>query len=153
VTDRALLRAARLTRVAKVGDALAKSAERIALDRRRAVEAEQQRLETVQKYCGDYGQLARERELAGQTVNSLRVYREFSGWLSTLSQDQLNRVAQAEFLLAAAVDEARGRRRFADAIDKAAAKSGKQAAVAAERREQANLDELAGRRVAFGLHR
>jgi flagellar export protein FliJ len=142
MTDRASIRAARLTRVAKVGDALAKSAE-----------AEQERLETVRKYCGDYGQLAREREVAGQSVNSLRMYREFSGWLSTLSQDQLDRVAQAEFFLEAAVDEARGRRRFADAIDKAAAKSTKQAAVVEQRREQANLDELAGRRVASGLHR
>ena len=93
MTDRASIRAARLTRVAKVGEALAKSAERIALDRRRSLEAEQERLETVRKYCGDYGQLAREREVAGQSVNSLRMYREFSGWLSTLSQDQLDRVA------------------------------------------------------------
>ena len=97
--------------------------------------------------------MAREREVAGQSVNSLRMYREFSGWLSTLSQDQLDRVAQAEFFLETAVDEARGRRRFADAIDKAAAKSTKQAAVVEQRREQANLDELAGRRVASGLHR
>jgi flagellar biosynthesis chaperone FliJ len=135
-------RAARLQRIALVSDALARSAELTAAERRQVLLGEQERLETVERYASDYGGTIRTQEIAGQSVGSLRMYREFSGWLSGLAQDQQNQVAQAEFLLAAALEEAQGKRTFANALERAAEKSGQLAAKEARAAEQKVLDEL-----------
>jgi hypothetical protein len=54
-------RAQRLQRIARIGDTLASVAESAAAERRRALSAEQERLETVQRYLGDYGALVQQR--------------------------------------------------------------------------------------------
>lgn len=147
MSSRHATRAKRLQRIARVTDALAKSAEMVAAERRQALVSEQERLETVERYCGDYGGLIRDRELVGPNVASLRMYREFTGWLSSLSQDQKNKVAQAEFLFDAALEEAKRSRKFADAIEHVAAKSGQAATREVLLREQQSLDELTRPRV------
>jgi flagellar export protein FliJ len=76
-------------------------------------------------------------------VGSLRLYRDFSGWLTDLSQKQQNEVAQAEFLLEAALEEVREKRRFADALDRVAEKAGRAARREAEAEEQKTLDDMA----------
>lgn len=155
MSSRHVIRVKRLQRIARVTDALAKSAEMLAAERRQALVSEQERLETVERFCGDYGGLIRDREVAGPDVASLRMYREFAGWLSSLSQDQKNKVAQAEFLFDAALEEAKGSRNFADAIEHVAAKSGEAAKRETLLREQKSLDEMArpsaGGRLASGL--
>ncbi|MBM4239361.1 MAG: hypothetical protein FJ154_07480 [Gammaproteobacteria bacterium] len=142
MSTRQRIRASRLQRIARVTDALAKSAEMVATERRQALASEQERLETVERYCGDYGDMIVEGEKAGRTVGSLRLYRDFSGWLSTLSVDQKNKVAQAEFLFEAALEEAQGSRKFADAIDHAADKSRQVAVRETALRDQQILDGL-----------
>ncbi|NBO74522.1 MAG: hypothetical protein EBV29_07760, partial [Gammaproteobacteria bacterium] len=57
MSDRQRIRASRLQRIARVTDALAKSAEMVATERRQALATEQERLETVERYCGDYGDM------------------------------------------------------------------------------------------------
>ena len=138
-------RAERLQRIARIGDTLAAVAEGAAGDRRRTLFIEQDRLETVKRYLGDYGSLVQERETAGQTVGSLRLYRNFSGWLTELSQKQQNEVEQAEFLLTAALEEVREKRRFADALDHVSDRVGRQARREAEAEEQKTLDDVGQR--------
>ena len=156
MSERYVVRAKRLQRIAKVSDALAKSAEVEVSDRRQVLIAEQQRLETVERYAGDYGAVIRGQEQAAQRVASLRLYREFSSWLSGLAQDQKNQVVQAEFLLEAAMEEAQGKRNFANALERAAEKSGARAAAETLRLEQKILDGLPRRglfaALARGLH-
>lgn len=153
MTGRHAKRAARLQRIAKVGDALARSAEMTASERRRNLLAEQERLETVEHYCGDYVGIIRSRELAGQSSGSLRMYREFSGWLTELAQNQKNQVAQAEFLLEAAAEEARDKRSFVSALQRAAEKSGQSAEGEARALEQKTLDGLVRPRYGAALAR
>ena len=138
-------RAQRLLRIARIGDTLASVAESAAAERRRALSAEQERLETVQRYLGDYGALVQQRESAGSGVASLRLYRNFSGWLADLSQNQTNEVAQAEFLLEAALEEVREKRGFADALDHAADRANAVARREREAEQQKTMDELAQR--------
>ncbi len=142
MSNRQRIRASRLQRIAGVTDVLARSVETVATERRQALATEQERLETIERYCGDYGDMIVEGEKAGRTVGSLRLYRDFSGWLSTLSVDQRNKVAQAEYLFEAALEEAQGSRKFADAIDHAAEKSQQVAVREAALRAQQILDEL-----------
>mgnify|MGYP006268099095 FL=1 len=142
MTSRHATRASRLQRIAKVGDALAKAAERAASERRENLLMQKDRLETVERYCADYGGMIRGRELSSQSVSSLRMYREFSGWLTQLSQNQQNEVAQAEFLLESALEEVREKRSFAKAVELAADKSGQMAASEVRVREQKTLDGL-----------
>lgn len=143
MSTRTRQRADRLERIARIGDTLASVAEGAAADRRRTLFAEQNRLETVQRYLGDYGSLVEQRETAGQTVSSLRLYRDFSGWLTELSEKQQNEVAQAEFLLEAALEEVREKRRFADALEHVSDRAGRDARREAEKTEQKTLDEVA----------
>ncbi len=145
MSARSRQRADRLERIARIGETLAAVAEGAAADRRRSLFTEQSRLETVQRYLGDYGQLVEQRESAGQTVGSLRLYRNFSGWLTELSEKQQNEVAQAEFLLEAAMEEVREKRRFADALEHVADRAGREARREAEITEQKNLDDVAQR--------
>lgn len=138
-------RARRLQRIARIGDTLASVAEGAAAERRRALSAEQERLDTVQRYLGDYGALVQQRESAGAGVTSLRLYRDFSGWLADLSQNQQNEVAQAEFLLDAALHEVREKRSFADALEHAADRANAVALREREAEQQKTLDEVAQR--------
>ncbi|MFM8988888.1 MAG: flagellar FliJ family protein, partial [Alphaproteobacteria bacterium] len=140
MSARSRVRADRLERIAKIGDTLAAVAEGAAAERRRALSSEQDRLDTVRGYLDDYGTRVAQQEIAGQTVGSLRLYRDFSGWLTELSQKQQNEVAQAEFLLEAALEEARARRRFADALEHASDRAGREARRESEAEEQKALD-------------
>ncbi|NBU24316.1 MAG: hypothetical protein EBS39_01585 [Gammaproteobacteria bacterium] len=139
-------RADRLKRVARIGDTLAAVAEGAAAERRRVLATEQDRLDTVRRYLGDYGARTAQHETAGQIVGALRLYRDFAGWLTDLSQKQQNQVAEAEFLLAAALEDARERRRFADALDRVSDGAGREALRESELEEQKALDE-AGQRM------
>jgi flagellar export protein FliJ len=139
-------RADRLKRVARIGDTLAAVAEGAAAERRLALSTEQDRLDTVRRYLDDYGTRTAQHETAGQSVGALRLYRDFAGWLTDLSQKQQNQVAEAEFLLAAALEDARERRRFADAIDRISDGAVREALRASASEEQKALDE-AGQRM------
>jgi len=145
-------RADRLVRITRIGETFAAVAEGAAADRRRALFTEQDRLATVRNYLGDYGAMVEKREASTQTVGSLRLYRDFSGWLTDLSQKQENEVAQAEFLLEAALEEVREKRRFADALDRVSEKAGRAARREAETEEQKTLDDTVqqGRSAPFG---
>jgi flagellar export protein FliJ len=143
MSQRSRQRASRLARITRIGETLAAVAEGAAADRRRTLFTEQDRLETVQHYLGDYGAMVQQREAGTQSVGSLRLYRDFSGWLTDLSQKQQNEVAQAEFLLEAALEEVREKRRFADALDRVAEKAGRAARREAEAEEQKTLDDIA----------
>lgn len=145
MSSRSRQRAERLERIARIGETLAAVAEGAAADRRRALFAEQNRLDTVQRYIGDYGAMVQQREAASQRVGSLRLYREFSGWLTDLSEKQQNEVAQAEFLLEAALEEVREKRRFADALEHVSDRVGREARREAESEEQKTLDDVAQR--------
>ena len=146
MSARSSQRAARLKRIVRIGDSLASMAEVAAAERRRTLTSEQDRLETVQRYVGDYGLLVEKRETTVQSAGSIRMYRDFSGWLTGLSEQQSGEVAQAEFLFEAAQEEARTRRSFADSIEKVA---DREAAV----EEQKTLDGLSqrGRRRGVGI--
>lgn len=145
MSTRTRQRADRLGRIARIGETLATVAEGAAADRRRTLHTEQSRLDTVQRYLGDYGSMVAQRESAGQTVGSLQLYRNFSGWLTELSEKQQNEVAQAEFLLEAALEEVREKRRFADALEHVADRAGREARREAEATEQKTLDDVAQR--------
>ena len=145
MTVRARVRADRLERIAKIGDKLAAVAEGEAAERRRALSTEQERLDTVRGYLDDYGTRVAQRERAGQTVGGLRLYRDFSIWLTELSHKQRNEVAQAEFLLEAALDDVRERRRFADALERVSDRAGREARRESETEAQKALDDVGQR--------
>jgi len=153
MSARSSQRAARLKRIVRIGDSLASMAEGAAAERRRALTSEQDRLDTVKRYVGDYGLLVEKRETAVQSAGSIRMYRDFSGWLTGLSAQQSSEVAQAEFLLEAALEEARARRGFADSIEKVADRATQAAKREAAVEEQKTLDGLSqrGRRAAVGI--
>jgi flagellar export protein FliJ len=96
--------------------------------------------------------MVQEREAGTQSVGSLRLYRDFSGWLTELSQKQQNEVAQAEFLLEAALEEVREKRRFADALERVSEKTARAARREAEAEEQKTLDDMVqqGRSASLG---
>jgi flagellar export protein FliJ len=152
VSLRSRQRAERLARITRIGETLAAVAEGAAADRRRTLFTEQDRLETVRNYLGDYGAMVQKREASMPTVSGLRLYRDFSGWLTELSQKQQNEVAQAEFLLEAALEEVREKRRFADALDRVSEKAGRAARREAEAEEQKTLDDMVrqGRSASLG---
>jgi flagellar export protein FliJ len=135
-------RALRIGRIARIGDAVAKASEAFVAQRRSDLNAQQERLSVVENYCRDYARLTEDREMAGQSVTVWRNYREFSGWLSQMSVAQRNEVAQAQFLLDAAADEALQKRNFAKALGKAADRAESAARREAERAEQQALDAL-----------
>jgi len=135
-------RADRLARITRIGETLAAVAEGAAADRRRTLATEQDRLETVRNYLGDYGAIVQKREASTQAAGSLRLYRDFSGWLTDLSQKQEKEVAQAEFLLDAALDEVREKKLFADALDRVSEKAARAARREGEAEEQRTLDDM-----------
>lgn len=143
MSARILRRADRLERIARIGGTLAAVAEGAAAERRRALATEQDRLDTVHRYLDEYGAQVVERETLGETVIGLRLYRDFSGWLTELSRKQQNEVEQAGFLLEAALEDVRERRRFADALEHASDRAGEAARRVAESEEQKALDEVA----------
>lgn len=145
MSARSKQRAQRLQRIARIGDTLAVVAEVAATERRQVLAVEQERLDTVQRYLGDYASLVQQREGSGSGVASLRLYRDFSGWLADLSQKQSNEVAQSQFLLEAALEEVREKRGFADALDQAAERANGVARREHEAEQQKTLDELAQR--------
>ncbi len=153
MSARSSQRAARLKRIVRIGDSLASMAEGAAAERRRALTSEQDRLETVKRYVGDYGLLVEKRETTVQSAGSIRMYRDFSGWLTGLSEQQSGEVAQAEFLFEAAQEEARTRRSFADSIEKVADRATQAATREAAVEEQKTLDGLSqrGRRRGVGI--
>jgi len=146
MSERSRQRANRLARVTRIGETLAAVAEEAAADRRRTLLAEQDRLETVRHYLEDYGAMVQQREASTQTVSRLRLYWDFSGWLTDLSQKQENEVAQAEFLLEAALEEVREKKRFADALDRVSEKASRIAHREAAAEEQKTLDEMVQQR-------
>jgi flagellar biosynthesis chaperone FliJ len=79
------------------------------------------------------------------------MYRDFSGWLTGLSEQQRSEVAQAEFLLEAALEEARSKRGFADAIEKVSERATRAAMQERAVEEQKTLDGLAQRRRRTGV--
>jgi flagellar export protein FliJ len=151
MSARSSQRASRLKRIVRIGDSLASMAESAAAVRRRALSSEQDRLETVQRYLGDYGVLVEKREAGVQSAGSLRMYRDFSGWLTGLSEQQRSEVAQAEFLLEAALEEARSKRGFADAIEKVSERATRAAMQERAVEEQKTLDGLSQRRRRTGV--
>jgi flagellar export protein FliJ len=143
VSDRAAKRAQRLQRVARIGDAVAKASEAIVAQRRGELAVHEERLQVVENYCRDYAESTRRQETAGQNIVTWRNYRDFSGWLSQMSVAQRNEVAQAQFFVDAAVDEALQKRNFARALENASERAANAAAREAVQREQKAMDALA----------
>ena len=143
MSDRAAKRAQRLQRVARIGDAVAKASEAIVAQRRGELAVHEERLHVVENYCRDYAESTRRQETAGQNIVTWRNYRDFSGWLSQMSVAQRNEVAQAQFFLDAAVDEALQKRNFARALDNASERAAHAAAREVAQREQKAMDALA----------
>jgi len=143
VSDRAARRAQRLQRVARIGDAVAKAAEAIVAQRRGELAVQEERLQVVENYCRDYAESTRRQETVGQNIVTWRNYRDFSGWLSQMSVAQRNEVAQAQFFVDAALDEALQKRNFARALENASERASNAAAREAAQREQKAMDALA----------
>jgi flagellar export protein FliJ len=143
VSDRAARRAQRLQRVARIGDAVAKASEAIVAQRRGELAVQEERLQVVENYCRDYAESTRRQETVGQNIVTWRNYRDFSGWLSQMSVAQRNEVAQAQFFVDAALDEALQKRNFARALENASERAANAAAREAAQREQKAMDALA----------
>jgi flagellar export protein FliJ len=143
VSDRAARRAQRLQRVARIGDAVAKASEAVVAQRRGELAVQEDRLQVVENYCRDYAESTRRQETVGQNIVTWRNYRDFSGWLSQMSVAQRNEVAQAQFFVDAALDEALQKRNFARALENASERASNAAAREAVQREQKAMDALA----------
>jgi flagellar export protein FliJ len=143
VSDRTARRAQRLQRVARIGDAVAKASEAIVAQRRGELAVQEERLQVVENYCRDYAESTRRQETVGQNIVTWRNYRDFSGWLSQMSVAQRNEVAQAQFFVDAALDEALQKRNFARALENASERADAAAAREAAQREQKAMDALA----------
>jgi flagellar export protein FliJ len=143
VSDRTARRAQRLQRVARIGDAVAKASEAIVAQRRSELAVQEERLQVVENYCRDYAESTRRQETVGQNIVTWRNYRDFSGWLSQMSVAQRNEVAQAQFFVDAASDEALQKRNFARALENASERADAAAAREAAQREQKAMDALA----------
>ena len=143
MSDRAARRAQRLQRVARIGDAVAKASEAIVAQRRGELAVQEDRLQVVENYCRDYAESTRRQETVGQNIVTWRNYRDFSGWLSQMSVAQRNEVAQAQFFVDAALDEALQKRNFARALENASERASNAAAREAVQREQKDMDALA----------
>jgi flagellar export protein FliJ len=143
VSDRTARRAQRLQRVARIGDAVAKASEAIVAQRRGELAVQEERLQVVENYCRDYAESTRRQETVGQNIVTWRNYRDFSGWLSQMSVAQRNEVAQAQFFVDAASDEALQKRNFARALENASERADAAAAREAAQREQKAMDALA----------
>ena len=143
MSDRAARRAQRLQRVARIGDAVAKASEAIVAQRRGELAVQEDRLQVVENYCRDYAESTRRQETVGQNIVTWRNYRDFSGWLSQMSVAQRNEVAQAQFFVDAALDEALQKRNFARALENASERASNAAAREAVQREQKAMDALA----------
>lgn len=143
MSDRAARRAQRLQRVARIGDAVAKASEAIVAQRRGELAVQEERLQVVENYCRDYAESTRRQETVGQNIVTWRNYRDFSGWLSQMSVAQRNEVAQAQFFVDAALDEALQKRNFARALENASERASNAAAREAVQREQKAMDALA----------
>ena len=142
MSDRAARRAQRLQRVARIGDAVAKASEAIVAQRRGELAVQEDRLQVVENYCRDYAESTRRQETVGQNIVTWRNYRDFSGWLSQMSVAQRNEVAQAQFFVDAALDEALQKRNFARALENASERASNAAAREAAQREQKAMDAL-----------
>jgi flagellar biosynthesis chaperone FliJ len=136
-------RAKRLRRIERIGDAVARASEAAWLQRRNELQEQKDRLSTVAGYCGDYARRTTDLEARGTDIMSLRLYRDFSGWLSQVQNDQSNAVAQAEFLADAAAEEAAVKRTFARSLEQAATRAATLATQERARAEQKQLDALA----------
>ena len=143
MSDRAARRAQRLRRVARIGDAVAKASEAIVAQRRSELAVQEERLQVVENYCRDYAESTRRQESVGQNIVTWRNYRDFSGWLSQMSVAQRNEVAQAQFFVDAALDEALQKRNFARALENASDRAASAAAREVAQREQKAMDALA----------
>ena len=143
MSDRTARRAQRLQRVARIGDAVAKASEAIVAQRRSELAVQEERLQVVENYCRDYAESTRRQETVGQNIVTWRNYRDFSGWLSQMSVAQRNEVAQAQFFVDAASDEALQKRNFARALENASERADAAAAREAAQREQKAMDALA----------
>ncbi len=143
MSDRTARRAQRLQRVARIGDAVAKASEAIVAQRRGELAVQEERLQVVENYCRDYAESTRRQETVGQNIVTWRNYRDFSGWLSQMSVAQRNEVAQAQFFVDAALDEALQKRNFARALENASERADAAAAREAAQREQKAMDALA----------
>ena len=143
MSDRAARRAQRLQRVARIGDAVAKASEAIVAQRRGELAVQEERLQVVENYCRDDAESTRRQETVGQNIVTWRNYRDFSGWLSQMSVAQRNEVAQAQFFVDAALDEALQKRNFARALENASERASNAAAREAVQREQKAMDALA----------
>ena len=143
MSDRAARRAQRLQRVARIGDAVAKASEAVVAQRRGELAVQEDRLQVVENYCRDYAESTRRQETVGQNIVTWRNYRDFSGWLSQMSVAQRNEVAQAQFFVDAALDEALQKRNFARALENASERASNAAAREAVQREQKAMDALA----------
>lgn len=142
MSDRSQRRAARLTRIAKVGDTFARVAETAWAGRLANLRSEQQRLSAVAGYCQDYAALSVQREMEARHVLAWRQSRDFSNWLAQLSVEQERKVAQAEFLVEAAAEEVAKKRGFAKALNLIADKADRQVRRKAADREQRELEAL-----------
>lgn len=143
MSDRTARRAQRLQRVARIGDAVAKASEAIVAQRRGELAVQEERLQVVENYCRDYAESTRRQETVGQNIVTWRNYRDFSGWLSQMSVAQRNEVAQAQFFVDVALDEALQKRNFARALENASERADAAAAREAAQREQKAMDALA----------
>lgn len=142
MTERSQRRAARLTRIAKVGDTFARVAESAWAARLANLRTEQQRLSAVADYCQDYAALSVEREAEARHIMAWRQSRNFSNWLAQLSVEQERKVAQAEFLVEAAAEEVAKKRGFAKALNLIADKAAGEVRREAAEREQRELEAL-----------
>lgn len=142
MSERQQRRAARLTRIAKVGDTFARVAESAWASRLSNLRAEQQRLSAVADYCQDYAALSVRREGEARHVMAWRQSRDFSNWLAQLSVEQERKVAQAEFLVEAAAEEVAQKRGFARALNLIADKASTEVRRQQAAKEQRELEAL-----------
>ena len=140
-------RSLRLSRLAVVGDVLAKASEADAAIRRREVDDQNERLCTVTAYRDEYAGSLKRAEVEAVTLDLVRARRQFSWWLSDLAVEQSGQLEQAKFLCDAAESVARERRTFAKALESISDKAAEAAKKQSFRDEQKLLDEVAATRM------
>ena len=136
-------RALRLQRVARAGDLLAKVAEGDLARCRADLEARQHKLEVVQAYQLEYQQLDQQRTSGVVSPASLRRSRDFGSWLVDIEVAQQHELAEGQFRVEAAAEEATQRRLFARSLETLSERATAQAVQLQDKRQQQEMEQLA----------
>jgi flagellar export protein FliJ len=136
-------KAKRLQRLAEVGDLLARVSEGAWAERQAELGATEQKLKVIVEYQADYSTMAERKALQQPTVGALLLYRNFSAWLGGVGEEQQRQVEQARLLADAAAEEMATRRSFAKSLQHVAGAAADAARRDRDKREQAELDDLA----------